>query len=49
MSALLYDLQKRFAMKDLEELHFLLGIEGRRIQMVLCLPKKKYVWSSKKG
>jgi hypothetical protein len=49
VSALLYDLQKRFAVKDLEELHFLLGIEGRRISNGIMLTQEKYVWASKKG
>jgi histone deacetylase 1/2 len=43
ITALLRDLNKNFAIKDLGDLHFFLGIEVKRIPNGLLLTQEKYV------
>ena len=42
-TALLKDLNKDFALKDLGELHYFLGIEVNKIQNGILLTQEKYV------
>ena len=42
ISALLHDLNDDFALKDLGELHFFLGIEVKKVHDVLLLTQEKY-------
>uniref|UniRef100_A0A8R7RCH9 Reverse transcriptase Ty1/copia-type domain-containing protein n=1 Tax=Triticum urartu TaxID=4572 RepID=A0A8R7RCH9_TRIUA len=43
VEALLKDLRKDFALKDLGSLHFFLGIEVKHVPSGIVLPQEKYV------